>query len=137
MFYKGGTSAVFNPSEESTNAEQKKKKKKAVTISRPFKFWVVILEHYQEKVPKGSRRKNLNDAGRVQKLEFRRTLSRQQVKNLLIAGCGFFKSDLDTTLKLYDVTQSFPNGQEIAEIASKESLYIVEGSAEVMTRTII
>lgn len=137
------SSGVFDPLAKSSNEEEKRKKKRAVTLSRPFKLWVVVLEHYQEKVPKGGRRKKLNDAGRVKKLEFRRTLSKQQVKNLLIrsfpdlriASCCFYKSDLDTKLQFCDVQGSFPDGQEVTEIASKESLYIVEGSADVSSIT--
>ena len=129
----------FDPMAHSSNEEQRRRKKKAVTISRPFKLWVVVLKDVQEKVPKGGKRKKLNEGGRVKKLEFRRTFSKQQVKKLLIesfptlhiVGCHFYKSDLDTVLKLCDLEGSFPNGQEITEIASKESLYIVEGSSDV------
>lgn len=133
------SSTVFDPTAKCSNEEQRRKKKKAVTLSRPFKLWVVVLEQYQEKVPKGGRRKKLNDVGRVKKLEFRRTFSKQQVKNLLIqnfpslhiANCCFYKSDPDTKLMFCDIEECFPNGQEITEIASKESLYIVEGSTDV------
>ena len=100
-------------------------------------MWVVVLEEIQDKVPKGGARKKLNDAGRVKKLEFRRTFSKQQVKNVLVknfprldmANCTFYKSDSDTKLKFCDVEDLFPNGQEVSELASKESLYIVEGSS--------
>ena len=133
------SSNIFDPTAECSNAEERRKKKKAVTVSRPFKLWVVVLENYQEKVPKGTRRKKLNDAGRVKKLEFRRTFSKQQVKNLLIKNfpglnmekCCFYKSDCDTKLQYCDIQNSFPNGQEVTEIASKESLYIVEGFTDV------
>ena len=41
--------------------------------------------------------------------------------------CCFYKSDCDPKLQYCDIQNSFPNGQEVTEIASKESLYIVEG----------
>lgn len=87
-------------------------------------------------VPKGGNRKKLNEAGRVKRLEFNRSLSKQQVKNILIknfprlniSNCEFYKSDANSRLQLFTLEEgSFPSGQEIIEVASKESLYIVEG----------
>ena len=61
---------TFDPMEKCVASEQQRKKKKPVTICRPYKLWVVVLKTPQDKVPKGSSRKRLNEAGRVKKLEF-------------------------------------------------------------------
>lgn len=131
----GCQSLTFDPSAKCVASEQQRKKKKPTTICQPYKLWVVVLTSPQDKVPKGSSRKKLNEAGRVKKLEFRRSLSKQHVKNILVktfpklrmSNCSFYKRDVDTSLKMCTIEGCFPDGKEITEIASKESLYIVEG----------
>ena len=83
-------------------------------------------------MPKAASRKKLKELGRIKKLEFRRFFSKQQVKYLLIKNfpdlkmlnCNFYKSGSDTVLTIYE--GEYPDGEEVVDIASKESLYIVE-----------
>ena len=126
---------AFDPSRlDPSILEQKRKKKKSNTATRPYKLWVVVLNKRQEKVPKAASRKKLKELGRIKKLEFRRSFSKQQVKDLLIKNfpdlkmlnCNFYKSGSDTVLTMYEVEGEYPDGEEVVDIASKESLYIVE-----------
>ena len=126
----------FDPTAESVNIQQKLKKKSSVTRSRPYHLWVVVCSEKTSVVPKAGTRRRMKKDGRVKRLEFSRVMSKQEVKNVLLRNFPalqltkpiFLKAQPDNTIQPVGVVGGgFPDGDEVLTIASKESLYVVEG----------
>lgn len=91
-------------------------------------------------VPKSNLRKVLNKQGRVKKVEFRRSFSPLQVRNRIVQAFPQLKFSDPVFMKCVDLKMvpvdveggGFPNGSAVQGIASKESLYLVESSGEVV-----
>ena len=71
-------------------------------------------------------------------MEFTRSMTKEEVKETLLKSFPklmlerprFFKCD--SSKKLLEVnTNGFPTGEEVVDISSKESMYIVEGGCDV------
>lgn len=67
------------------------KEEKAVTRKRSRKVTSVLLPDVPEIVPKSSRCKRLSKEGRIQKLEFRRSVSSLQTRNTNIKSLAALK----------------------------------------------
>lgn len=104
--------------------------------ARPFKLWVVVGKRLFTSVPKATLRKTLNKSGRVQRVEFRRSLSGLQVQNRITQAFPQLKLDNVTFMKCIGLKMvtvevkggGYPTGNLLKSIASKESLYLVEVS---------
>ena len=79
-------------------------------------------------VTKGGIRRKLNQNNRITKIEFRRTMSSEKVKNLITEAFPH----LNLTNPVFMEFDGFPNGYEVQSCASKESLYIVETASKVV-----
>lgn len=125
-------SATFNPRATCTVNSQQKRKKKAITRDRARKLTVVLLPKISLIVPKSNARSKLKKDGRIKKLEFRRTMSFLQVKNLLIKSFSAFS--LKELCFLYCEQSNIlrrasvraPSGDELMDIAGQGSLYLCE-----------
>ena len=115
------------------------KKKKALGIrAKRFKHWVLVLESPRKMVPTAATRRLLLQKGRVKRVEFSRGMSKQ-VKSTLIKSFPklrlrnpfFMKCDSTKHLSLDDDLDGFPSREEIIQIASKESMYILEEPEDV------
>ena len=104
---------------------------------RPFKLWVVVGKTLFTSVPKSTLRRTLNKGGRIKKVEFRRSLSSLQVRNRIVQAFPELKLHKPTFMKCVDLKMvtvdvegddGYPAGNVVQSIASKESLYLVEGS---------
>lgn len=119
---------TFNPIDDAFPFNPKKMSR------RPFKLWVVIGDKMFTSIPKSTQRKSLNRNGRIKKLEFRRSMSPLQVKNVIVRSFPTFQLQNPTFMKCVDLQMvavdvkegGYPSGNEIQNIASKESLYVVE-----------
>lgn len=123
---------TFNPVAEVLNL------KKSKGSRRPFKLWVVIGEKMFTSIPKSTQRKTLNKNGRVKKLEFRRSMSKFQVKNVFVQSFPVLRLEnpkfmkcVDFQMILVKMEDGYPNGNVIRSIASKESLYVVESEVSI------
>lgn len=104
--------------------------------ARPFRLWVVVGESLFTSVPKATLRKALNKRGRVQKVEFRRSMTSLQVQNRIMQAFPHLKLDKVTFMKCIDLNMvtveveggGYPTGSVVQSIASKESLYLVDSS---------
>ena len=128
---------TFNPTSESVNFDQKIKKKGSSRV-RAFKLWVVVGEKLFTAIPKATMRKTLNKSGRIKKVEFRRTMSSLQVKNQITKAFPSLKLDnpifmkcVDLKMVTVDMESGYPCGSNIQNIASKESLYLIESASKV------
>ena len=131
------TSSAFNPTAQSMNFDQKLKKKGSIRI-KPFKLYIVVGDKVFTSVPKGGIRRKLNQNNLIAKIEFRRTMSSEKVKNLIteafphlnLTNPVFMKAQNNDMVRMeFD---GFPNGYEVQSCASKESLYIVETASKVV-----
>ena len=65
---------------------------------KPKKLSIVLLGSKQKKVPKGNKRKLLKLSGRIKTLNFKRCMTAQDVRNILVKG--FKEFDLQNVLYL-------------------------------------
>ncbi len=84
-------------------------------------------------VPTAGVRRQLKKNGREKKIEFKRSLSDLQVKNAIVESFPCLRLDspsfwkCEHSNKLEQVTiQGYPDGEELFDVASKETLYVVE-----------
>ena len=94
---------AFDPIAECIASSQQQKKKKAITRERPRKLTCVLFPEMPAIVPKSSSRKRLSKEGRIQKLEFRRTMSCLQTRNVISKGFAALKP---CSLKFCSVLQT-------------------------------
>ena len=136
---------TFDPTSESINLHQKVKKKAGIKRMRPYKLWVVVGSEVFDRVPKAAARRRMKNDGRVKHLEFRRNMSRQEVKDVLLRNFPklhllkplFMKAQCDNSMFVYEVEGGdFPDGDTLASIASKESLYVVEQVASEVSSSV-
>ena len=126
--------ASFDPVKESLNTDQRKKKKGS-RRSRAFKLWIVVGEKIFTSIPKSTLRKKLNKAGRIKKLEFRRTMAPSHVKNVIVNAFPNLKLDCPVFMKCVDMKMvmmeieggGYPSGSVIQSIASKEIKFVYCG----------
>ena len=117
------TNGTFNPTASCSSGR-----------TRPFKLWVVVGKSLFTSVPKATLRKALNKSGRVQKLEFRRSMSSLQVQNRIMQAFPRLRLEEVTFMKCIDLKMvavelegnGYPSGSLLQSIASKGSLYLVE-----------
>lgn len=74
----------FNPAAECVVASRKRKKKSAIKRERPSNVIVVMLNDFSSRIPKGKVRTKLASKGQIQTLRFTRSMSAQEVKNVII-----------------------------------------------------
>lgn len=117
------------------------KKKKKSTRIKPFKRWVLVLESKRKLVPTSTTRRQLLQCGREKRVEFYRSMTKEQVKEKLLQSFPKLSLENPTFLKcdsskrLVDVKmEGFPTGEEILDISSKESMYVLEEGPERETR---
>ena len=104
------------------------------TRSKPYKRWVIVIDSPIQNVPTAGVRRRLKREGREKKIEFSRCSSALQVKDQLhrnfpelhLENPTFWKCNGSNILEIVKVECNFPNGEELVNIASKESIYIVE-----------
>ena len=110
----------------------KMKKKRAITRDRSRKLTVVLLRKFSLVVPKSNARSKLKKDGRIKKMEFRRTMSFLQIKNIIIkAFSAFSLSELyflscEQSNSLRKASVQAPNGDDLMNIAGQGSLYLCE-----------
>ena len=128
---------VFDPSAECVAAAQQQKKKAANTRTKPRSITVVLFNEHRDYVPKGNTRMQLSKAGRIQKMQFRKRMSAQEVRNVLFSSFSKFdlknmlyiKCGKDNSLSIHHKQDL--NGDEIIELAGQGSLYIKQDAVEV------
>ena len=116
----------------------KKKKKSTNVRSKPFKRWVLVLEYSRVVVPTATTRRRLIQEGREKRVEFNRAMTREEVKNTLLRSFpalrlqkpSFLKCNASKRLTEVENLNDFPNGYQLLEISSKESMYLVEDQIE-------
>ena len=117
-----------------TLKEKLKKKSTSSTRSKPYKRWVIVMAAVPERVPSAGIRRKLLTAGREKKVEFCRNLSKLQVKNAIVRSFPnlrlqnptFWKCDGSSCMTCVDL-DGYPDGEELLQVGSKESVYLVEG----------
>ncbi len=131
------STTAFDPTDPVVVLRQKSKKKSTSNRSKPFKRWVLVLKDTPSRVPTSTLRRKLMREGRQSRLEFRRNMSKQEVKNTFIRNfpklklteAKFWKcSTKDGSIYEVPVTGGFPNGDELVEIAGRETVYITENT---------
>jgi len=111
---------------------QQSKKKATNQRIKPRKLNVVLLQEREDKVPKGKKRAGLNMSGRIKKLEFKRCMTADEVKNTISNGFSnhdvqkiqFLCCGKDNTLLNYE-SQDL-DGDGIIDLAGQGSLYILQ-----------
>lgn len=119
----------FDPSEFVSLKAVKPKK----TRAKPYKRWVIVMDRPASNVPSAGIRRKLKKQGREKKVEFKRSYSKTQVKDairdhfpqLRLDSPTFWKCRGSNIMELVEI-EGYPDGKELFDIASKESLYIVE-----------
>ena len=123
----------FDPGAECVAAAQKRRKKAANTRVKPRTIAVVLMKKRRMFVPKGYARSQLNKAGCIIKLEFRRNMSSQEVKNVILRGFSKFddvenaqylRCGQDNVLYLSKEQQL--DGDGIFELAGQGSVYLTQ-----------
>ena len=109
-----------------------KQKKATNQRIKPKKLNVVLLQEKEDKVPKGKKRAGLNMSGRIKKLEFKRCMTADEVKNIISNGFSnyevqkiqFLCCGQDNTLLKYE-NQDL-NGDGIIDLAGQGSVYLLQ-----------
>ncbi len=124
----------FDPTATCVVADQQKKKKSSNTRIKPRTFNVVLLPRKTIFVPKGYQRSKLLNDGRILKLVFRRNMSSEDVRNVILAG--FSDLSLEKVLfltcgqdnRLEALSNDDVNGDSIFDLAGQGSVYILSVS---------
>ena len=74
----------FDPTKECCVADAKRKKKATVSQGKPTNIQVVMLKHFTPNLPRGKFRTDLKKVGRIQTVQFRRSMSVIQANNQII-----------------------------------------------------
>ena len=123
----------FDPSQTSIAEIQKGKKKAA--ISKPKMVSFVLLARFQAIVPRGKARKKLVGDSRIKKVQIRRSMSSQQVHDIIVAEFAEFEkvssfhflcTGKDNALDVFSKQEL--DGCEVVELAGSGSVYLVEVS---------
>ena len=100
----GGGKKAFDPNDECVVKGQQVKKKKSIPIkSKPSTIEVILLQDYQEDVPKGTARNKLKKCGRVLQIKLTRVMSTADVERVIkrafkhLALKQFLPLDVDMT----------------------------------------
>ena len=99
---------------------------------KPKKLSIVLLGSKQEKVPKGNKRKLLKLSGRIKTLDFKRCMTVQDVRNILVEG--FKEFDLQNVQYLIcgqdNILTKLENqeldGDGIIDLAGQGSVYLLQ-----------
>lgn len=78
---KRSAEVAFDPSDDSLSAFTKQKKKKF--RCKPSNITVVVMSTFKHNIPRGKRRDQLRDAGRVKIVQVQRNMSPKQVCNAI------------------------------------------------------
>ncbi len=128
---------IFDPTAPQVNFHLKQKKKSGSVRVKSYKHWVIVLNSETGSVPTANGKRRLIREGRQRRVEFKRTMSPLQVKNVIIrafpelrmTNATFWQCDNTSTLNQAEIEEGFPDREELLEISSKESVYLVEGEA--------
>ena len=127
----GGDKRAFNPNAECVvKGKQVKKKKTIPTKSKPSTVEVVLLQNYQEDVPKGAARNKLKKCGRVQQVKLTRVMAVADVERVIkrafkhVALKQFMPLEVDTTGHYLSRSEEDLDGQQA--INRRGALYICE-----------
>ena len=82
----GSYKRVFDPTAECLALPQQKKKKAAGLVLRPTSREVVLMKAFRSVVPIKKFRSELKSERRIQSLQFKRTMSPEEVKQVIIRG---------------------------------------------------
>ena len=89
-------------------------------------------------VPTSATRRRLLQEGRKKRIEFNRGMSKLEVKNTLLQSFPDLKLQNPQFVKCNSLKrlckvnlEGFPNGDELIDISSKKSLYVIEDQIEV------
>ena len=86
------SSSKFNPQAECVASGAHAKKKKFAAKLKKCSGTVVMLEKYQSRIPRGDLRQSLIDSNRIQSMMISRSMTPDEVKNIILAtfGCEDF-----------------------------------------------
>lgn len=121
---------AFDPNEDSLSAFSKQKKNKF--RCKPSNVTVVVLAEFKRNIPRGRRRDQLRDAGRVKIIQFQRSMSAKQVANSIKQGFKAIKLSSwtycsSTSYGMLDASESQElTGEDIVLKYVKSSLYLCE-----------
>ena len=76
----------FDPTSECCVQEKQKKKKAATTEGRVTNVQVILLKCFTPSLPRGRRRTELKDSGRIKMLQFKRSMSPHEVLSQIVRG---------------------------------------------------
>ena len=132
---KRSASFSFDPTEDSLSDFSKQKKKKF--RSKPSSVTVVAMEYFKTNIPRGKRREQLKNDGRIKAILVQRDMSSKQVRNAIKQGFSDKKLATWTYLRcgsdgLLNVSESQSlSGGDVISKFSKGSLYLCERGAPV------
>ena len=84
--HSGKRGRAFDPTADECISVEKKKKKAAVSQGRPTNVKIMMLKSFSPFIPRGRPRALLKQEGREIMLQFRRSMSPQEVRNTIIRG---------------------------------------------------
>ena len=128
-----GTKRKFSPFDKSVAESARVKKKAAIPKGRPRTLTVVLLEKDDEKVPRGKKRKELKEKGRLRSVKIHRSAAASEVRNELdiafadfpgVVSARFLRCSQDNAMVMHH-EQSL-NGEDIAELAGNGCVYMSE-----------
>ena len=97
---------VFDPTAECVALPQQKKKRAAGLATRPTSREVVLMKGFRNVVPLKKFRSQLKNERRIQSLQFKRTMSPEEVKDVIIHG--FKGSPPFNTSRIPPIISLFP-----------------------------
>lgn len=127
---KRSASLAFDPTEDGLSDFSKQKKKRF--RSKPSSVTIVAMENFKTNIPRGKRRDQLRDAGRIKTIFIQRDMSSKQVRNAIKQGFldkklvnwSYLRCGSDGLLNVSD-SQSL-SGEDVVSKFSKGSLYLCE-----------
>ena len=127
----GGDKKAFDPNAECVvKGKQAKKKKSIPTKSKPSNVDVVLLQKYQEDVPKGAARNKLKKCGRIQQIKLTRAMTATDVEKIIkrafkhLGLKKFMSLGVDTTGHYLSRSTGELDGQQA--ISRRGALYLCE-----------
>ena len=81
----------FDPTSECCVQDKQKKKKAATTKGRVTNVQVILLKCFTPSLPRGRRRTELKDSGRIKMLQFKRSMSPHKVRSQIVRGFHHIK----------------------------------------------
>lgn len=139
---KTGKKRYFDPEAECAVASQKSKKKATNQRIKPKILTVVLLAKKPEFVPKGHLRKKLTKSGRIQKIEFKRSMTSSEVKSVIGEGFSGFETESAQFLRcgkdnimLVSEEQAL-SGDSVINLAGQGSLYLTQKRVDVSNHNV-